>query len=223
MMMMMMTTSESGGVRDKLVKIVCGFVEALSEDVVESLMMKYKTVGVELTEDAQDKFVQGIEAVLLSAKSKNEHGRNVELSKLYHAKFVRNVTLDDKTGAVCLKPGERRVKLWELQNTGLSPWSSHCCMVQVGSKKCVSNKGKRQALFCPEIAPDDSAVVASVIRVPKKCGEYHTFWMMVDEEGRNMLDEVIEWVFTVIKKRKRSGSVEKRTVPSFHDLPFRKE
>ena len=118
-----------------------------------------------------------------------------QLMSEHRARLVCSVTMDDGAGLVRVKPGGRRVKLWKVVNVGATRWPAVCHLVQVGGVACEAPVPRR--LPCPEARPDETAEVAAMVVAPDSCGTYSTEWMLVDGEGRPMLEDVLVWVFQV--------------------------
>ena len=217
--------------KEKHQKLVMDFVNEMPDELIRMINMKIENclsereriLACARSNIVMNKIVELVDSVIMESKKDDEHERRVESSTSYRARFVRNVTMDDTTGEICLEQGSRRLKLWELQNTGSRPWSKKCRFIQVTGRRCASKQdGKphhhHHHFPCPEVKPDEKGVLAIAIHVPKKCGKHCTSWMMVDEEGKNMLDEDIQWSFIVVRRNKPEEKQEQHMVPSFQTL-----
>ncbi len=94
------------------------------------------------------------------------------------AEFVADVTVKDGS---TFQPGERFTKTWRIRNTGSCRWNTGYALVFVGG----TQMSRRTVVQIPErVRPGQTVEVSVKMRAPEKVGDYRSYWMMRDDDGK---------------------------------------
>ena len=110
----------------------------------------------------------------------------VKPRSVYQAQHVGDMTLTTQGGDATVANGKSRVKVWRVRNPGKDAWPTGCrvCLVDGGGAYSV----QYEALGVGTAAPGGVAEVAVSLTVPFMLGRWMSRWMLVDPDGRAMMD-----------------------------------